>query len=717
MGGAAVVANDAQHVVAVRRKAREGAKLAGHFSRGCVGDTGHDRGQCTGNGAALIAVIGDARGHQQAADIGVTETKRAVFIGAFGNLARRELRHHHGNFEHDGPQADGMFIVGDVDALRRLILELQEVQRGKVAGRVVEEHVFRARVRSADRAFGRRGVPVVHGGVEVQAGIGRRPGGVGNLFPEVAGLQRLHHLAVLAGGEVPVTVILDSAQEVILQRDGVIGILAGNREVGFRIPIRVIGLELDVLVTLFGELDDALDVVFRHHVLLGGADFALQGRVLGRVEAIAVIGLAIDAGLHDRLQVLGDDLGAGHESSNLLLLVHLPVDIGFDIGMVGINNHHLGGAAGGAAGLDGAGCAIADLEEAHQAGGAAAAGKLFAFAAQIGEVGAGAGTIFEQARFTYPQVHDAAFVDEVVFDGLDEAGMRLRMFVSGFGLGQLAGEGIDIEMALAGAINAIGPVQAGVEPLRGVRRNALGGEHIGKLVAEGEGIFFGREIFALPAPIGPGAGQTVENLTRIGLGAETFGFRNVLQRLFIGNGAPQEGRNVVFLDLLQELRHAGLAEIFLRQNVGGNLGKLRGNVDVSQTEHDRSIRVLDFTDGLAEVDFRVRRLAGLREAAFNAHGFCPRPLGARWRAQKSGPAVRCLRAAGCCRSVRDVHPWMSSLYLVAYSAASMSWNTKYSINSFLPPVPASCFWRFRKARKSLRRTAPSWPGRRFGHAR
>ncbi len=327
--------------------------------------------------------------------------------------------------------------------------------------------------------------------------------------------------------------------------------------------------------------------------------------------------------------MLGDDLGAGHESSNLLLLVHLPVDIGFDIGMVGIDNHHLGGAAGGAAGLDGAGCAIADLEEAHQAGGAAAAGKLFAFAAQIGEVGAGAGAIFEQARFTHPQVHDAAFIDEVVFNGLDEAGMRLRMFVSGFGLGQLAREGVDIEMALAGAINAIGPVQAGVEPLRGIRRNALGGEHIGKLVAEGEGIFFGREIFALPAPIGPGAGQTVENLTRIGLGAETFGFRNVLQRLFIGNGAPQEGRNVVFLDLLQELRHASLAEIFLRQNVGGNLGKLRGNVDVSQTEHDRSIRVLDFTDGLAEVDFRVRRLAGLREAAFNAHGFCPRPLGAR----------------------------------------------------------------------------------------
>ena len=627
MGGAAVVADDAQHVVAVRRKAGEGAKLAGHFSRGGVGNARHDRGQRTGNGAAFVAVIGNARRHQEAADIGVTEAERAVFVGAFGNLARGELRHHDGHFENDGPQAHGMFVIGDVDALRCLILELQQVQRGKVAGRVVEEHVFRARVRSADRAFGRRGVPVVHGGVEVQAGVGRCPGGVGNLFPEIARLQRLHDLAVLAGGEVPVAVIFDGTQEVILQRNGVVGVLARHREIGFGIPIRVIGLELDVLVTLFGELDDALDVVFRHHVLLGSADFALQGRVLGRVEAVTIVSLAVDAGLHDRLKVLGDDLGAGDESGNLLLLVHLPVDIGFDIRVVSINNDHLRRTAGGAAGLDGAGCAVTDLEEAHQAGGLAAAGELFAFATQIGEVGAGAGAVFEQARFTHPQVHDAAFIDQIVFDGLDEAGMRLRMFVSGFGLGQLAGEGVDIEVALAGAVNAIGPVQAGVEPLRAVGGDALGGEHVGKLVAEGECIFFGREIFALPAPIGPGAGQTVENLTRIGLGAVTLGFGQLFQGFLIGNRTPQEGRNIVFLDLLQHLRHAGLAEIFLRQNIRGDLRKLRGNVDIRQTEHDGSIRVLDFTDGLAEFDFRVRRLAGLREAAFNAHGFLSSSIG------------------------------------------------------------------------------------------
>ena len=101
------------------------------------------------------------------------------------------------------------------------------------------------------------------------------------------------------------------------------------------------------------------------------------------------------------------------------------------------------------------------------------------------EVGAGAGAVFEQARLAHPQVHDAALVDEVVLDRLDEAGMRLRMLVGRLRLGQLAGEGVDVEVALAGAVDAIGPVQAGVEPLRRVRRDALGGEHVGELVEEG----------------------------------------------------------------------------------------------------------------------------------------------------------------------------------------------------------------------------------------
>src|SRR4030095_676177 len=50
-------------------------------------------------------------------------------------------------------------------------------------------------------------------------------------------------------------------------------------------------------------------------------------------------------------------------------------------------------------------------------------------AAELEELGAGAGAIFEEASFAGPEVHDAAVVDEVIIDGLDEAGMGLRVCV------------------------------------------------------------------------------------------------------------------------------------------------------------------------------------------------------------------------------------------------------------------------------------------------
>src|ERR1700748_3668550 len=72
------------------------------------------------------------------------------------------------------------------------------------------------------------------------------------------------------------------------------------------------------------------------------------------------------------------------------------------------------------------------------------------------EFGAGAGAVFEQARFTHPEVHDAALVDEVVIDALDEAGVRLRMLVGRLRFRQLAGLVVDIIVALAGGVDDIG---------------------------------------------------------------------------------------------------------------------------------------------------------------------------------------------------------------------------------------------------------------------
>src|SRR5258708_26236834 len=134
------------------------------------------------------------------------------------------------------------------------VVERQQVGRCQIAGGVVQKHVFRARIGGADLAGGLAGVPVVHGGVEVQAGIGACPGGLADLFPEVARLQRLCDLLVGAVDQIPVAVGLDRAQKVVLQRHRIVGVLAGDREVGLRIPVGVKNREIDLLVARSGGL-------------------------------------------------------------------------------------------------------------------------------------------------------------------------------------------------------------------------------------------------------------------------------------------------------------------------------------------------------------------------------------------------------------------------------------------------------------------------------
>ncbi len=329
--------------------------------------------------------------------------------------------------------------------------------------------------------------------------------------------------------------------------------------------------------------------------------------------------LAIDAGLHDRGDVLLHHQRAGDKGGDLLLLLHLPADIGLDIRVIDVDHHHLGGAPGGAAGFDRAGGAVADLEEAHQARRLAAARQRLVLAAQLREVRAGARAVFEQPRLAHPQIHDAVVVDEIVLDRLDEAGMRLGMLIGGARLDELAGLVVDIEMALARPVYAIGPVEAGVEPLRRVGRAFLARQHEAMLVIEGARILLAVEIAALPAPIGPGAGEPVEDLLGGALRAGALAVGKLGEGRIVRHRAPQPGRHAVFLDPLDSPRHPGLAEIFLSENVRGNLAPAGGNLDRLLAEHHRAVRIPDLTGHVAEREPLIGRLAVCREPALNTH--------------------------------------------------------------------------------------------------
>ena len=617
MGCATVVADHAQHMLAVLLVFGEGAQFRGDLGRGGIGHAGHDGGQCATDRPALVAVIAQAHVHQQAADIGVSQTERAEIVAQLRDFLRGELRHHHRDFQRQRPQPGGVHIGLGIELA--VLEEGQQVHRGEVAGRVVKEHVFRARVRAADLPVFGAGVPGIDRVVELDAGIGAGPGRVTDLVPQLARLDGLADLAVGAVDQLPVGVLLDRVEERVGHADRVVRILARDGVIGFRIPVGIVGRELDRGVTLLRVVQHPLDVSFRNGTFFRAADRGFQGVVLGGINRVLQLAIPGGDGGEDAIELALVHLGAGDDGGDLLLFEHLPVDEFLDIRVIGIDDHHLGRAARGAARLDRARRAVADLEEAHQARGLAATRQLFTLGAKRREVGAGAGAVFEQARFADPQVHDAAFVHQVVGHGLDEAGMWLRMFVGGVRLHQLAGLVVDIVVALARAVDAIGPVKAGVEPLRAVGRRHLARQHQLHFIEIGACVGFFGEVATFPAPIGPGPRETTEHLLGRGFTAEAVFFGQIGQRNLVGHVTPQERRNALFLHRLQDRGDPGLAEIFLRQHVRSHLAPAHGNFHIVEFENGGAVGVANFRRRQRELQPRIGILLSLGETAFDFH--------------------------------------------------------------------------------------------------
>ena len=98
------------------------------------------------------------------------------------------------------------------------------------------------------------------------------------------------------------------------------------------------------------------------------------------------------------------------------------------------------------------------------------------------------------------------------------------------------------------------------------------------------------------------------------------------ERRLVGDRAPEEGRNVVLLDPLQPGRDAGLAEIFLGEDVARHLAPGGGHLDVVQLEDDRAVRVPDLALGGPEFDSPIGAFAlvscSAARSAFLPHFRC-----------------------------------------------------------------------------------------------
>ena len=239
--------------------------------------------------------------------------------------------------------AHGVAIGFDVEG--SVGRELQQVQAGQVAGRVVEEHVLAAGIGGVDARRVLRSVPAVDRGVVLHAGIAAVPGGFGNLAQQVFRFEGL-------GGRPSLTVLVEKSL---------------SRTTAY--------MKSSVTRT----------------------------RVVGVLEEDGRVGVGVGTGA---VVALADQrVGLGF----FLLLALDELD---DVGMVDVEDDHLGGAARLAAGLDDAGEGVEAFHEAERAAGGAAAGERFGGGAQRREIGAGAAAPLEEHAFGLGESEDG--VERVV---------------------------------------------------------------------------------------------------------------------------------------------------------------------------------------------------------------------------------------------------------------------------------------------------------------
>ena len=127
--------------LAVLRVRLVGADRAGDLGRAAVAAAGHQGGDRAGDGAALVGVVGQAVRHQQRAEVGVAQPELAELAGVLADLLGRVARRADDDLLR---QEDDVHRVGEVLDVERpvLVAEPHQVQRGEVAGRVVDVHVL-----------------------------------------------------------------------------------------------------------------------------------------------------------------------------------------------------------------------------------------------------------------------------------------------------------------------------------------------------------------------------------------------------------------------------------------------------------------------------------------------------------------------------------------------------------------------------------------------
>ena len=244
--------------LAVEGVATERTDDASHLGAGDIGGAVHDCGDRAAEADRFIRVVGGAFRHNETAEIGIAEAERAELMAIFGDAIGGIARVIDEDFLGDEEEAASVFETLDIE-LAIGLAELHQVDAGEVAGRVIEEHVFGARIARVDATRVGAGVPTVDRGVVLDAGVTAVPGALGHAVEEPLGFVGGSSAIVLdeAGG--PLFVLLNALHELIGHADREIGVLEQDRAVGFAIEVGGIAALFDEAMGLALFFPLALD--------------------------------------------------------------------------------------------------------------------------------------------------------------------------------------------------------------------------------------------------------------------------------------------------------------------------------------------------------------------------------------------------------------------------------------------------------------------------
>ena len=281
--------------------------------------------------------------------------------------------------------------------------------------------------------------------------------------------------------------------------------------------------------------------------------------VVGVLEEDRAVGVAVDGRI-----VTGVD-----QRVRLLLFFLFAVDELLDVGMVRVENHHLGRAASLPSALDDARKRVEALHEAQRSRGFAAAGEQSILFAQGGQIRSRPRPPLEQHALGLRQIQNRF---QRVAHGIDEAGRTLRAALA---LPQRH-DGIGVFVPVPTVTPRL--FYAHVEPHRRVEARLLGQHQVSQLIAE-------------ILRVG-GCAEVVPGLSPV-----RYGVHHAMHQL--GNAALP-------------VRRTGLpVEVLADHDVGGRLRPIRRHIDIGLLEDDLALVVGDGGGARFPFQLVVRRAAGL----------------------------------------------------------------------------------------------------------